>query len=125
MRTTIRNTGNDGGISLGGGVVTSLITMLVSGGSLIGGGLRQVLSYGCVDYCMIHILITVSTRGGHDFHHSVLPFLKKTVPFLNMYLSNRETKGTIPSQQPSQDVMVPNACILSGNFVYMVKNDVG
>ncbi|KAH7537736.1 hypothetical protein FEM48_Zijuj03G0124500 [Ziziphus jujuba var. spinosa] len=35
MRTTIRNTDND----LGGGIVTSLITMLLTGGSL--GGLRQ------------------------------------------------------------------------------------
>ncbi|XP_010269855.1 PREDICTED: metacaspase-1-like [Nelumbo nucifera] len=36
MRATIRNTGND----LGGGVVTSVISMLLTGGSL-GGGLRQ------------------------------------------------------------------------------------
>ncbi|KAK2988938.1 hypothetical protein RJ640_026206, partial [Escallonia rubra] len=36
MRSTIRNTGND----LGGGVVTSLLTMLLAGGSL-GGGMRQ------------------------------------------------------------------------------------
>ncbi|GAV71511.1 Peptidase_C14 domain-containing protein/zf-LSD1 domain-containing protein [Cephalotus follicularis] len=36
MRTTIRNTGND----LGGGAVTSLLTMLLTGGSL-SGGLRQ------------------------------------------------------------------------------------
>lgn len=39
MRATIRNTGSD--MSMGGGVVTSLITMLVTGGSLTG-GLRQV-----------------------------------------------------------------------------------
>ncbi|KAJ9171150.1 hypothetical protein P3X46_014552 [Hevea brasiliensis] len=36
MRAAIRNTGND----LGGGAVTSLLTMLLTGGS-IGGGLRQ------------------------------------------------------------------------------------
>ncbi|XP_031394106.1 metacaspase-1 [Punica granatum] len=39
MRSTIRNTGSDMGIG-GGGAVTSLITMLVTGGSL-SGGLRQ------------------------------------------------------------------------------------
>lgn len=39
MRNTIRNTDN----GLGGGVVTSLLTMLLSGGSL-GAGMRQVLS---------------------------------------------------------------------------------
>ncbi|GAB2270877.1 Metacaspase-1 [Dionaea muscipula] len=38
MRAAIRATGNDNG--LGGGVVTSLLTMLITGGSL-GGGLRQ------------------------------------------------------------------------------------
>lgn len=37
MRSAIRNTGND----LGGGAVTSLLSMLLTGGS-IGGGLRQV-----------------------------------------------------------------------------------
>lgn len=42
MRATIRNTGNDGGVGVGGDIVTSLITMLVTGGSLVG-GLRQVL----------------------------------------------------------------------------------
>lgn len=36
MRSTIRNTDNDHG----GGIVTSLISMLLTGGSL--GGLRQV-----------------------------------------------------------------------------------
>lgn len=40
MRAAIRNTGNSGG-AVGGGAVTSLLTMLVSGGSLSGGGLRQ------------------------------------------------------------------------------------
>jgi hypothetical protein len=39
MRTTIRNTGNDGGGS--GGVVTTVLSMLLTGGSAIG-GLRQV-----------------------------------------------------------------------------------
>ncbi|GAB4844260.1 Metacaspase-1 [Ancistrocladus abbreviatus] len=38
MRAAIRNTGND--VGLGGGVVSSLLTMLVTGGS-VGGGLRQ------------------------------------------------------------------------------------
>lgn len=38
MRSTIRNTDN----GMGGGVVTSLLTMLLSGGSL-GSGMRQVL----------------------------------------------------------------------------------
>lgn len=38
MRAVIRSTGND----LGGGVVTSLLTMLLTGGSTVGGGLRQV-----------------------------------------------------------------------------------
>lgn len=42
MRATIRNTGNNGGVGVGGDIVTSLITMLVTGGSLVG-GLRQVL----------------------------------------------------------------------------------
>lgn len=41
MRTAIRNTGSGGG---GGGDVTSLVTMLLTGGS-IGGGLRQVLPH--------------------------------------------------------------------------------
>lgn len=40
MRTTIRSTGD----ATGGGPVTSLITMLLTGGSLSSGGLRQVLS---------------------------------------------------------------------------------
>lgn len=40
MRSAIRNVGNDSGGPLGGGVVTSLLTMLVSGGS-VSGGLRQ------------------------------------------------------------------------------------
>jgi hypothetical protein len=39
MRTTIRNTGESAGV--GGGAVTSLITMLLTGGSLSTGGLRQ------------------------------------------------------------------------------------
>jgi len=40
MRTAIRNTG---GNNLGGGdVVTSLIGMLLTGGSGVGGGLKQV-----------------------------------------------------------------------------------
>lgn len=37
MRTTIRSTGD----AMGGGPVTSLMTMLLTGGSLSGGGLRQ------------------------------------------------------------------------------------
>lgn len=44
MRTTIRNTGSGGGISVGGGgggVVTSVLSMLLTGGSGMG-GLRQV-----------------------------------------------------------------------------------
>lgn len=41
MRTAIRNAGDDGGIA-GGGVVTSLLSMLLSGGSVGIGGLRQV-----------------------------------------------------------------------------------
>ena len=40
MRNAIRNVGSGGGG--GGDVVTSLITMLVSGGSVSAGGLRQV-----------------------------------------------------------------------------------
>lgn len=44
MRTAIRNTGSSGDIGLGGGVVTSLITMLLTGGSA-GGGLRQVCNF--------------------------------------------------------------------------------
>ncbi|AQL05569.1 Putative metacaspase family protein [Zea mays] len=39
MRSTIRNTGDSAGV--GGGAVTSLITMLLTGGSLSAGGLRQ------------------------------------------------------------------------------------
>ena len=42
MRSTIRNTGN--GAGAGGDVVTSLISMLLTGGSL-SGGLRQVLAH--------------------------------------------------------------------------------
>lgn len=44
MRTAIREAGGSGGSvgDLGGGVVTSLLTMLVTGGSGIGGGFRQV-----------------------------------------------------------------------------------
>lgn len=44
MRTTIRNTGSGGGVSVGGGgggVVSSVLTMLLTGGSGMG-GLRQV-----------------------------------------------------------------------------------
>lgn len=41
MRTTIRSTGSSS--DLGGGAVTSLITMLLTGGSA-SGGLRQVLT---------------------------------------------------------------------------------
>ncbi|XP_010496693.1 PREDICTED: metacaspase-1-like isoform X2 [Camelina sativa] len=40
MRTTIRNTGNDGGGIGGSGVVTTVLSMLLTGGSAIG-GLRQ------------------------------------------------------------------------------------
>uniref|UniRef100_A0A803M4K6 Peptidase C14 caspase domain-containing protein n=1 Tax=Chenopodium quinoa TaxID=63459 RepID=A0A803M4K6_CHEQI len=40
MRATIRKDGNSSGGALGGGVVTSLLTMLVSGGS-VSGGLTQ------------------------------------------------------------------------------------
>ncbi|CAM8937936.1 unnamed protein product [Rhodiola kirilowii] len=40
MRTAIRNTGSSGDIGLGGGGVSSLISMLLTGGSA-GGGLRQ------------------------------------------------------------------------------------
>ncbi|OIW07621.1 hypothetical protein TanjilG_16602 [Lupinus angustifolius] len=42
MRSAIRNVGNDGGVA-GGGVVTSLVSMLLTGGSLtgVGGGLKQ------------------------------------------------------------------------------------
>ena len=40
MRTAIRSTGSN---DLGGGAVTSLLTMLVTGGS-VGGGLRQVFA---------------------------------------------------------------------------------
>lgn len=43
MRTAIRDVGSSGP-SLGGGAVTSLLTMLLTGGSLSTGGLRQVLS---------------------------------------------------------------------------------
>jgi len=43
MRTTIRNMGDSAGV--GGGAVTSLITMLLTGGSLSTGGLRQVDSW--------------------------------------------------------------------------------
>ncbi|ONL99929.1 Metacaspase-1 [Zea mays] len=39
MRSTIRNTDDSAGV--GGGAVTSLITMLLTGGSLSAGGLRQ------------------------------------------------------------------------------------
>ncbi|KAF6135481.1 hypothetical protein GIB67_015334 [Kingdonia uniflora] len=46
MRTTIRNTGND----LGGGPVTSLLTMLLAGGS-VGGGLKQVQTL-IITYCL-------------------------------------------------------------------------
>lgn len=41
MRSLIRNAGNGGG-SIGGGVVTSLVSMLLTGGSVIAGGLTQV-----------------------------------------------------------------------------------
>lgn len=45
MRTTIRNTGNEGGgIGGSGGVVTTVLSMLLTGGSAIG-GLRQVKSF--------------------------------------------------------------------------------
>lgn len=46
MRTAIRNVGSGGGGSAigGGDVVTSLLSMLLTGGSLSGvGGLRQVI----------------------------------------------------------------------------------
>lgn len=42
MRTAIRDVGSSGP-DLGGGMVTSLLTMLVTGGSAGIGGLRQVL----------------------------------------------------------------------------------
>ena len=53
MRTTIRNTGSGGGVSVGGGVVSSVLTMLLTGGSGMG-GLRQVqilvsLALFCLD----------------------------------------------------------------------------
>lgn len=41
MRSVIRSTGNNTN-DLGGGVVTSLLTMLLTGGSTLGGGLKQV-----------------------------------------------------------------------------------
>lgn len=40
MRNTIRSTGGD----MGGGPVTSVITMLLTGGSTTGGGLKQVFT---------------------------------------------------------------------------------
>lgn len=42
MRTAIKNAGSSGGGSGGGDVVTSLLSMLLTGGSLTAGGLRQV-----------------------------------------------------------------------------------
>lgn len=43
MRTAIRDAAGSSGPDLGGGVVTSLLTMLLTGGSVGVGGLRQVL----------------------------------------------------------------------------------
>lgn len=44
MRTAIRDAGSgSSGPDLGGGVVTSLVTMLLSGGSVSTGGFKQVL----------------------------------------------------------------------------------
>lgn len=51
MRSTIRNTDND----LGGGIVTFLLTMLLSGGSL-SGGLRQVY---------IRVLVVTAHKSWH------------------------------------------------------------
>lgn len=42
MRSTIRSAGSE--LGSGGGVVTSLITMMLTGGSASTGGLRQVLA---------------------------------------------------------------------------------
>ena len=59
MRSTIRNTDDSAGV--GGGAVTSLITMLLTGGSLSAGGLRQVNS--CARYetrRFIQVIVRVS-----------------------------------------------------------------
>lgn len=44
MRSVLRSTGSN---DLGGGVVTSLLTMLLTGGSTLSGGLRQVFAPWC------------------------------------------------------------------------------
>jgi hypothetical protein len=45
MRSVLRSTGSSN--DLGGGVVTSLLTMLLTGGSTLSGGLRQVFVPWC------------------------------------------------------------------------------
>lgn len=55
MRSTIRNTGSE----LGGGIVTSLLTMLLTGGSL-SGGMRQVcLSLLALIFVVLHTITIV------------------------------------------------------------------
>ena len=59
MRSTIRNTGDSAGV--GGGAVTSLITMLLTGGSLSAGGLRQVNSWAWYEVRQfIQVIVSVS-----------------------------------------------------------------
>lgn len=58
MRSTIRNTGS-GASMAGGGAVTSLISMLLTGGSASTGGLRQVTSYGCHMHLRIPLYISI------------------------------------------------------------------
>ena len=58
MRSTIRNTGS-GASMAGGGAVTSLISMLLKGGSASTGGLRQVTSWGWHMHLRIPLYISI------------------------------------------------------------------
>ena len=60
MRSAIRNAGGGSGGGLGGGAVTSLLNMLVSGGSLGSGGLTQVNLLKLIFLCRFPLSFTFS-----------------------------------------------------------------
>ncbi|MQL75203.1 hypothetical protein Taro_007561 [Colocasia esculenta] len=59
MRSTIRNTGE----AMGGGAVTSLITMLLTGGSG-GGGLRQIKDHGKMTHFLMNASLAALPSSG-------------------------------------------------------------